>query len=573
VLTLDKLAPFGRRDYSPGPPLPDRIWLVTAKNVLYYGDNLTILRDRDRSPSGSVDLVYLDPPFNSNRSYNVLFGQKHGIEAQAQIEAFSDTWTWTQETERLYFDLISGAAPAKVADAIQAMHGLLGENDVLAYLVMMAARLVELHRVLKPTGSIYLHCDPTASHYLKMLMDAVFGAVNFKTEIVWKRSAAHSDTKQGRVQHGRLHDVILFYTKGPAWTWNPIYIPYDPTYVESHYSSVEPGTGRRFQLDNLTAAKPGGDTLYEWNGVRPYPGRYWAYSRAKMEEFERQGRLVYTKTGMPRYKRYLDEMPGVPLQDVWTDIDPINSQAQERLGYPTQKPVALLRRIIESSSNPGDVVLDPFCGCGTTVAAAQALGRKWIGIDITYIAVDLIRRRLEDLYGSDAVFTIDGIPSDLAGAAALFQHSPFEFERWAVSLVYGQPNEKQVGDRGSDGVIRFPLPEKNKVGRVVISVKGGQQVHPTAVRDLLGTVKTEHADMGVLITLADPTPKMIEAANHSGSYIWPVDGRSYPLIQIVTVADLLAGHRLKMPPPLSPYSQAARHVAEVDQLSFGSSGA
>jgi len=187
-----------------------------AKNILYYGDNLTILRDRDRFPRGSVDLIYLDPPFNSNRSYNVLFGQKHGVEAQAQIEAFSDTWTWSQETERLYFDLISGGAPPKVADALQAMHGLLGENDVLAYLVMMAARLVELHRVLKATGSIYLHCDPTASHYLKMLMDAVFGALNFKTEIVWKRTTAHSDTRQGRVQHGRLHDVILFYAKGPT---------------------------------------------------------------------------------------------------------------------------------------------------------------------------------------------------------------------------------------------------------------------------------------------------------------------------------------------------------------------
>jgi hypothetical protein len=285
-----------------------------------------------------------------------------------------------------------------------------------------------------------------------------------------------------------------------------------------------------------------------------------------MQRLHDEGRLYYSRTGYPRQKFYLDESKGVPLQDVWTDIRSLSGAHRERLGYPTQKPLALLERIIRSSSNPGDVVLDPFCGCGTTVIAAQTLARRWIGIDITYIAVDLMRRRLEDAFGRELDFEIDGIPRDLAGATALFNRSPFEFERWAVSLVYGQPNEKQVGDRGMDGIIRFPLPARNEVGRVLVSVKGGGQVHPTAVRDLHGAVTTEKGEMGVLIMLAEPTAKMVEAAQHTGSYVWPVDGRAYPKIQIATIAQLLGGHRISMPPPLSPYMPASRFVPAPDQL-------
>ncbi len=337
-----------------------------------------------------MDLIYLDPPFNSARNYNVLFRDESGKFSEAQIEAFEDTWHWSHQAEQTYQELVTGA-PDRVSRMIAALRDLVGTNEMMAYLVMMAARLVELHRVLKPTGSIYLHCDPTASHYLKIVMDAIFGPTHFRTEIVWKRTGAHSDTRQGRRQHGRIHDIILFYTKGDNYTWNPLYTAYDPEYVKEFYRHVEPQTGRRYQLDNLTAAKPGGDTSYEWKGVRPYVGRYWAYSRAKMEEFERQGRLAYTKTGMPRYKRYLDEMPGIGPQDLWIDIPPIAAQASERLGYPTQKPMALLERIISASSNPGDIVLDPFCGCGTAVAAAQKLGRLWIGIDVTHLAIALIK--------------------------------------------------------------------------------------------------------------------------------------------------------------------------------------
>jgi DNA modification methylase len=355
-----------------------------VSNTLYYGDNLDVLRQH--IPSESVDLIYLDPPFNSNRSYNVLFKSHSGDESQAQIEVFDDSWHWSQPTQAQYEALIAGGAPIKVSEAIEAMHGLLGPNDVLAYLVMMTARLVELHRVLKPTGMLYLHCDPTASHYLRVMLDAIFEPEHQQAEIIWKRTTAHSDGTQGRRQIGRIHDVIHAYSKSNEWTWNPLHVAYDQDYIDAKYGSIEPGTKRRYMLDNITG--PGGaskgNPSYEVMGVT----RYWRYSKENMDSLVAEGRVVQPRPGaVPRYKRYLDEMPGLPLQDVWTDIPPINSQAKERLGYPTQKPVALLERILALSSNEGDVVLDPFCGCGTTVDAAQKLGRKWIGIDITYLAV------------------------------------------------------------------------------------------------------------------------------------------------------------------------------------------
>ena len=541
------------------PPVP-------VQNVLFYGDNLQVLRER--ISSDSVDLVYLDPPFNSNRSYNVLFKTRSGDEAQAQLEAFDDTWTWSQQSEALYEELVRGGAPARVADAIEAMRRLLGDNDVLAYLVMMTSRLVELHRVLKPTGSLYLHCDPTASHYLKLLLDAIFGPERFGSEVIWKRTTAHSDTRQGRKLHGHVHDVLLFYVKGDDWTWNPIYAPYDQSYIDSHYRFVEEGTGRRYRKGDLTAAKPGGDTSYEWKGVRPYKGRFWAFSREKMEAFDQEGRLIYTRSGMPELKRYLDEMPGVPPQDVWTDIDAINARAAERLGYPTQKPMALLERVIATSSNEGDVVLDPFCGCGTTIDAAQKLGRAWVGIDVTYLAIDLIQKRLRNTYGDEILqrYRVDGIPFDLDSAQALFEANPFDFERWAVSLVSGQPNEKQVGDRGVDGVIRFPLDNKS-MGRALVSVKGGRQLNPSMVRDLIGTVDGQRAEMGLLITMGSITRGMIEALNRSGSYIWPVNQRRYPKVQAVTVEGLLAGHKPDLPTAILPYVKARAYAGE--QLSLG----
>lgn len=510
-------------------------------NKLYYGDNLDVLRASIASES--VDLIYLDPPFNSNASYNVLFKAPSGAQSQAQIEAFDDTWHWNESAERAFDEVLTGGH-SDAAIMLKAMRSALGENDVMAYLAMMAVRLIELHRVLKPTGSLYLHCDPTASHYLKILLDSVFHPGNFHNELIWKRSTAHSDTKQGRRQYGRLHDVILFYTKGSEWAWNPIYTPYDETYVKSHYSKVEAGTGRRYRLGDLTAARPGGDTLYEWKGVRPYSGRYWAYSKQKMEEFEVNGRLVYTRTGMPEYKRYLDEMPGVPLQDMWADIDPINSQAQERLRYPTQKPVAFLERILSASSNEGHVVLDPFCGCGTTVHAAQKLNRQWIGIDVTHLAIALIERRLKEAFPGIA-YDVHGVPKDADAARDLAERDKHEFQKWIVATIGGQPYKggKKGMDRGIDGYLHF-RDEDNKPQLAVISVKGGG-IKSGDIRDLKGTMEREGAALGVFLTLKEPTREMEREAASAGLYA--SGGKKFAKLQILTAAEVIDGTRPQVP--------------------------
>lgn len=546
---------------------------MSAQNTLYYGDNLDILRRYLKDES--VDLIYLDPPFKSDQNYNVLFKEKDGTQAASQIRAFEDTWTWGQDDEEVFADLVM--AGGKVADVLQAFRTFLGPCDMLAYLVMMAPRLVELRRVLKSTGSIYLHCDPTASHYLKLLMDAVFGAANFKTEIVWKRSSAHSDAKQGRKQHGRIHDIILFYAKSERWRWNQVYTEYDEEYLKTFYRYVHPESGRRFRVDNLTAAKPGGDTSYEWRvkrrkgstrgweadlddehlhpkksweyrGVGPYKGRFWAYSKANMAEFARAGRLYYSKGGMPSYIRYLDEMPGVALQDMWTDIPPIGPGAAERLGYPTQKPEALLERIISASSNEGDVVLDPFCGCGTAVAVAQRLNRRWIGIDITYLAMTLMKTRLKDTFGDSVEFEVIGEPASLPDAAALAKADPYQFQWWALGLVGARPVEQKKGaDKGIDGKIVFQGEEAGKFETVILSVKAG---HVTAnhVRDLRGVLERENAAIGVLIAMEPFTKPMQTEAVTAGFFESQVWGKKYPMLQLLTIADLLAGKRIDMPP-------------------------
>lgn len=539
-------------------------------NRLFYGDNLEVLR-RD-VPDRSVDLVYLDPPFNSNRSYSLLFKDKTGDASQAQLEAFDDTWTWSQEAEAAFGELMTNSStPNSVRDALEAMRRLLGDNDVLAYLVMMTARLLELRRVLKETGSLYLHCDPTASHYLKIILDAIFGPERFQNEIIWQRSTGKS------LQTRRLptnHDVILVYAAGdePKWFDRVAFTPYDvaeldeKTALKYRYQDED---GRIYRLDSLINPNPNRPNLtYEFLGVT----RVWRWTRERMQSAYDAGIVVQTAPGrVPQMKRYLDEQRGRPIGDVWTDIPPINSRAAERLGYPTQKPMALLERILQLSTEPGDVVLDPFCGCGTTVDAAQKLHRRWIGIDITTLAVDLIDARLRHTYGESIRETYDilGIPRDLAGAHALFQRSPFEFERWCVMLLDGQPNEKQVGDRGVDGVIRFAVDSKGSSERVLVSVKGGA-TNPGHVRDLLGTVESQRAAMGVFVCLRQPTQGMIDAANHSGAYIYPVNGQRYPKVQIVTVEDLLEGRRPKLPATLLPYFQAQRRESNgSEQLSLG----
>ena len=544
-----------------------------SPNQLYYGDNLDVLGRHVADES--VDLVYLDPPFNSNADYNVLFAERDGTQAAAQIKVFEDTWRWDEGAARTYEGVVE--AGGLVSQAMQAFRTFLGESDMLAYLAMMAPRLVELRRVLTPTGSLYLHCDPTASHYLKMLMDAVLGPKFFRSEIVWKRSSAHSDTKQGRKIHGHIHDIILFYTKGKEWTWNEVYTAYDESYVGRDYRLVDED-GRHFRRGDLTAARPGGDTEYEWRvkkhasvrerwiadldnehrkpkpgweytGVRPYEGRYWAYSKANMEDFARDGRLRHTFTGRPEYKRYLDEMPGVPLQDIWTDIEPINAVAQERLKFPTQKPEALLERIISASSNEGDVVLDPFCGCGTTIAAAQALSRQWIGIDVTNLAITLIRHRLKDAYGDniEQTYQVIGEPVSVPDAEGLAASDPYQFQWWALGLVGARPADGKKGaDQGIDGRIYFHDGDTGKTKQIVLSVKAGK-LHAPYVRDLRGVVEREQAALGVLLTLNAPTKAMRTEAASAGFYASPWG--QHPRIQILTVGELLAGKKLDVPPP------------------------
>jgi site-specific DNA-methyltransferase (adenine-specific) len=528
-------------------------------NTLFYGDNLAILREY--IPDESIDLVYLDPPFNSSRSYNVLFKDESGKESEAQITAFDDTWHWNQAAEETYHELINEASPG-VADMVGALRKFIGANQMMAYLVMMAARLAELHRVLKTTGSLYLHCDPTASHYLKVVLDAIFGPEHFLSEIVWKRTSAHSSAKRP----GPVHDVLLLYSKSESYIWNPQYQPYEQSYLDNFYRHQDPD-GRRFQVDNLTGAGiRRGETGKPWRGIDPTPkGRHWMVVPDELEKLDQEGRIYWPqKGGIPRYKRYLDEMPGVPLQDMWTDIQPIGSQAAERLGYPTQKPLVLLERIISASSNPGDVVLDPFCGCGTTIAAAQKLGRKWVGIDITHLAIALQKYRLAEMFPG-AKFEVIGEPEDVGAARQLAHDDRYQFQWWALSLVRAKPLGGEAGekkgkkgaDRGIDGIINFVDDASGKPKRVLVQVKSGH-VKSGDVRDLRGVLDREEGAIGVFITLEPPTSEMKKEATTAGFYESLAWGRKYPRIQILSILELLHGAKIDMPPAWGTFKQAQK---------------
>lgn len=493
-------------------------------SMLYYGDNLDVLRRH--VGADSVDLVYLDPPFKSNQDYNVLFAEKNGSRAAAQIKAFEDTWQWDMIAASAYQEAVETGG--KVSQVMQAFRAFLGENDMLAYLAMMAPRLVELRRVLKPSGSIYLHCDPTAGHYLKMLMDAVFGPMAFRNEICWRRTPFAGSSKARAKQYPRSHDVLFFYSKGDPWTWHQPTRPYTDEYLS------------RFKWDDRDGRGPYRKTLLK------------TYSNETFERLKTEGRLVSpTREGaMWSYKQYLSESRGTTqVDDIWTDINAINPVAQERLGYPTQKPEALLERIIKASSNEGDTVLDPFCGCGTTIAVAQRLNRRWIGIDITHLAIHLIRRRLRDAFGDEALktFTVVGEPVSKEDAQTLAETDPYQFQWWALGLVGARPAEGKKGaDKGIDGRIYFHDEKGGKTKQVVISVKAGK-VQAAYVRDLRGVLEREKAELGVLISMEDPTKPMRTEAASAGFYESPL-GRKYPKVQILTVEDLLGGKGIDYPP-------------------------
>lgn len=541
-----------------------------TENTLFYGDNLAILREY--VPDASVDLVYLDPPFNSNRNYNVLFKDEGGTESEAQITAFEDTWHWGEDAERTYRELVVNASP-HVGEMVEALRKFVGTNQMMAYLVMMAARLVELHRVLKPTGSLYLHADPTASHYLKVILDTIFDPRSFINEIVWKRYGAHNDVGQGSRHYGRVHDVILFYKKADLQTWNQVFMPLDPQYVTETYRMVEPETGRRFTTTPMTG--PGGaekgNPVFEWKGHT----RAWRYSYETIERLEREGRLYYSKTGYVRQKLYLDESKGVPVQDVWTDVTSLSGAHAERLGYPTQKPLALLERIINASSNPGDVVMDPFCGCGTAIAAAQKLGRRWIGIDITHLSIALQKYRLEAMFPG-IKFKVVGEPEDMGAARQLAKDDAYQFQWWALSLVRAKPLGGQEGskvgkkgaDKGIDGVITFMDDNNGRPKRVIVQVKSGH-VQRANIEQLVGTIQREQAAIGVFITLEEPTAPMRTEALSAGTYYSPGWGREFLRIQILSIAELLRGGDVKMPPQFGTFKQAQRvQEAGAEQATF-----
>jgi site-specific DNA-methyltransferase (adenine-specific) len=532
--------------------------MAQAMNALYYGDNLNVLRESIRDES--VDLIYLDPPFNSQANYNVLFRSPTGEQSKAQIEAFEDTWHWTDEAERAFDEVMHGGN-ANVAEMLRAMRAFLKENDMMAYLTMMAVRLLELHRVLKDPGSIFLHCDSTASHYLKILMDAVFRPDRFRTDLIWKRTSSHGNVSTG---FGDVTDNILYFTKSEKPQWNQLFIPYSEKHIQSKFTFKDPD-GRLFTTSDLRNPGVRPNLMYEYKGYKPHQNG-WAVSREKMEQYDREGRLWLppTKSGRIRLKRYLDEQPGQRIQNLWDDIPPINSQAQERLGYPTQKPLSLLERIINASSNQGDLVLDPFCGCGTTIHAAQKLERNWIGIDITHLAISLIEKRLKDAFPG-IKYEVHGTPTDVDGARALAQQDKYQFQWWAVSLVDAVPygGKKKGADSGIDGYIYFK-PDGKTTEKAVVSVKGGDNVSVAMIRDLAHVVEREKALIGVFITLAEPTGPMKTEAIKVGFYKPPY-GQECQKIQILTIGELFEGKQPKVPLVDTSVFKSAKVEAKATQ--------
>lgn len=571
-----------------------------SENTLYYGDNLDILRVYIQS--ASVDLIYLDPPFNSNRNYNVLFKDESGKEAEAQITAFEDTWHWNEKAEAAYHSLVT-QGDERTASMIGALRGFIGTNQMMAYLVMMAARLVELHRTLKPTGSLYLHCDPTASHYLKIVLDSIFGVENFRSEIIWKRTGSHNMT----ARYAPVHDVILFYTKTDNYKWNQQKRPYMRGHVEANFVKDEKGYRTNYSGNILTGSGTrNGESGDTWQGFNPTAkGRHWAIPGILVEDsgedftgltqhqkLDRLLELGYVKIipgrEWPIYERYVKPSDGQSLSDVWAyqpysegtvfgtekgiddDVRWMGSKDKERLGYPTQKPVSLLERIIIASSNKDDVVLDPFCGCGTTIAAAQKLGRKWIGIDITHLSIALQKYRLKDAFNltEKKDYQVIGEPTVIGAARQLAQDDRYQFQWWALSLIKARPLGGEAGsktgkkgsDKGIDGVITFIDDHTGKPKRILVQVKSGK-VSSRDIRDLVGTLDREKAAIGVFITLENPTRDMKTEAVKAAFYKAPFPiNKDFPRLQILTIEELLSGAEVKMPPSASTFKQAEREV-------------
>jgi site-specific DNA-methyltransferase (adenine-specific) len=504
----------------------------------------------------SVDLIYLDPPFNSNASYSILFKSPEGQGADAQIEAFNDSWTWGPAASGALMDITQSGNHA-LHTLMQAMKTAIGENAMMAYLAMMAVRLVELHRVLKPTGSLYLHCDPTASHYLKLVLDAVFGPASFKNEITWLRHSARS-VKQAIWP--RLHDTILFYTKSPSYHFVGTEVPSGK--LSEPHDLVRWSDGLQYRTRDLTGAGVrNGETGKPWRGVDvTSKSRHWRVMHPALDKIEAEGRIHWQSSGMPRER---DPLPYVPEErtavvgDVWVDVPSINAGAQERLGYPTQKPVALLERIIVASSKSGETVLDPFCGCGTAIDAAQKLGRQWIGIDVTHLAIGLVEKRLREGYGDSAQWETLGVPKDLASAQKLAADDPHQFQAWITLKLGGWPwmGGKKGGDKGVDGYFYY-VGEGGQTETGVISVKAGANVNPGMVRDLGRVMQRDGHKLGLFVTAALPTRGMEDEANSHG--LVETEFGRFPALQLFTLAELFQDRSPKLPPLVSPHRRAPR---------------
>lgn len=527
-------------------------------NKLWYGDNLTIMQGMRMH---SVDLIYLDPPFKSDTNYNLLYKNMTGKPVPEQAEAFFDTWTLDAvklEVARTMPVLMreKGVDDYYVQFWRMWMDALRHtQPELMAYLIYMVQRLLYMKSILRPTGSIYLHCDPTASHYIKIMMDAIFGHRNFQNEIIWKRTSAHNSARRW----GPVHDVILFYTASDKFTWNKSFQPYDPGYIKTRFKR---GEERPWKDADLTGSGVRhGETGEIWRGFDvTAKGRHWAYPPSELDRMDEAGEIYWPKKagGWPRKKVFLDTTSGVPIQDVWTDIHPINSQAQDRLGYPTQKPVPLLDRIILASTNPGDVVFDPFCGCGTTIYSAIKNQRKWLGCDIAILSVKLIREQLaSDKYrlveGHD--FVVDGIPNSVDSAQMLFSRDPFQFQHWLVERVGGFPMQKKVADRGIDGRIYFET--RSGLNEVILSVKGGK-LRPTDVRDLRGVLERESSAMAGFLSLHEPTKNMRTEAAAAGMYEY--NGIQYPRMQLLSVREILEEKReFQMPTRVNAKITTGQH--------------
>jgi site-specific DNA-methyltransferase (adenine-specific) len=533
------------------------------KNKLYFGDNLDILREHVASES--VDLIYLDPPFNSNATYNVLFQEKSGERSAAQITAFEDTWHWGMESEYAYQEVVK-ESPQKLSDLMQAMRKFLGQNDMMAYLTMMAQRMVELHRVLKPTGSIWLHCDPTASHYLKLLMDAVFDPRNFRNEIAWQRTSAGKPIYRNLPKNA---DSILWYTKSNNYFFQPILQPLSEEDIATFNLDDNDGRGKYNTQPIINPGyRPNLRYVYKDLQGREWqpPKNGWRFNEDRLHELEKDNHLYFKNTIREKY--YLSErlVKGKQISNVWTDI-PLVTRL-EFLGYPTQKPEALLERIITASSNEGDLVLDPFCGCGTAIAVAERLHRRWIGIDITHLAITLMRHRLHDTFGPDrSPYEVIGDPKDLESARALARDSEhegrYQFEWWALGLVDARPaqDKRKGADRGVDGYINFFDDNSGKAKTIIVQVKSGG-VKRDYIATLKGDMEREKSPIGILVTLEEPTGPMLEEAVTAGFYTpehFP--DHQYPRIQILTIKELLEGKEVQYPrmAPSVTFKRAQRH--------------